>query len=150
VDDPKLLLWMGANHDVACSGNDPAEDPSGCATPIVLDPAAVAQARPLRLAAMDIPLTIGHHDIELGRAALPNGYLETARFGLADLAPDGVSIPDGVWLEVTSADPSRPPFGNVYERGIFPGVEEVVATLVFDVVAAPEGAVLQVRDVVVE
>jgi hypothetical protein len=50
---------------------------------------------------------------------------------------------------VTSTDPSRPVFGNVYERGSFPGVEDVVATLIFDVVETPPGAVLPVRDVVV-
>lgn len=58
-------------------------------------------------------------------------------------------IPDGVRLEIEPTDPLRPPFGNVYERGLIAGVEEVVAHLRFDVVAAPAGAVLQVRDVVV-
>jgi len=53
-------------------------------------------------------------------------------------------------LVVASTDPSRPPFGNVYERGTFPGVETVVVSLVFDVVAAPPDTVLQVRNVVVD
>ncbi len=149
VDDPPLLLWAGVNHDVPCSGDDPLGEPKGCATPIVLDPEAIAQARALRIDAIDIPLTAGHHEIDLGRATLPNGYLDTASFTLADLAPDGVVIRDGIRLTVASTDPSRPPFGNAYERGTFPGVEEVVASLVFDVVEAPPGAVLQVRDVIV-
>jgi len=150
VDDPLIELFWGANHDVPCTGEDSTGTPEGCATPIVLDPDAVAQAVPLRVDAIDIPVTVGHHEVELGRATLPNGYLNEARFGLADPAPDGVSIPDGIRLVVTSTDATRPPLGNVYERGIFPGVEEVVASLVFDVVAVPPDTVLQVRDVVVE
>lgn len=149
VDDPPLLLWTGVNHDVPCSGGDPLGEPEGCATPIALDPAAIAQARALRIDAIDIPLTAGHHEIDLGRATLPNGYLETASFTLADLAPDGVVTRDGIRLTVVSTDPSRPPLGNAYERGKFRGVEEVVVSLVFDVVEAPPGAVLQVRDVIV-
>ena len=58
-----------------------------------------------------------------------------------------MSIPDGIRLEVRPTDPTRPPFGNVYDRGIVPGVEEAEVLLVFDVAAAPDGAVLQVRDV---
>jgi hypothetical protein len=143
-------LIAGANHDVPCTGEDAAGTPERCATPIVLDPDAVAQAVPLRVDAIDVPVTVGHHEIELGRASLANGFLDKASFTLADPAPDGVSIPEGVRLVVASTDPGRPQFGNVYERGIFPGVEEVVVSLVFDVVAVPPDTVLQVRDVVVE
>lgn len=56
---------------------------------------------------------------------------------------------DGVHLVIEPTDQSRPPVGNVYDRGLIPGVEPVVAFLVFNVVDAPAGAVLQVRDVVV-
>jgi hypothetical protein len=150
VDDPRLQLFMGANHDVPCNGDQDGLFPEGCATPIVLDPEAVAEARPLRVDALDIPIAVGHHEIELGYATLPNGFLERAGFTLADLAPDGVAIPEGIRMVVVSTDPSRPPFENVYDRGTFPGVEEVVASLVFDVDAASPGAVLQVRDVIVE
>jgi len=143
VDDPELELWFGGYHDVPCAG----EPPAGCATPIVLDPAAVAAARPLRIAAIDVPATVGRHEITLGTVTLANGYLEQSSFTLADPAPDGASIPDGIRLEVRPTDPTRPPFGNVYDRGIVPGVEEAEVLLVFDVAAAPDGAVLQVRDV---
>lgn len=149
VNELQIELHSGANHDVPCTGDDPLGTPEGCATPITLDPEAVAQARSLLVDAIDIPLTVGHHDVELGLATLPNGFLDVATFTLADLAPDGVNIPAGIQLIVTSTDPGRPPLGNAYERGTFPGVEEVVASLVFDVVDAPPGAVLQVRDVVV-
>lgn len=138
TEDPMLDLWMGADHDV----------PMG-ATPVAPDPEAVAAATPLRIAALDIPLALGDHRVELGRATLANGYLEEARFSLADPAPDGVVLLDGVNLVIEPVDPSRPPLGNVYERGLIPGVEPVIAYLVFDVVAAPAGAVLEVRDVVV-
>ena len=149
TDDPRLELFMGANHDVPCNGDQSGAVPEGCATPIVLDPEAVAQARGLQVDAIDVPATVGKHEVELGRATLPNGFLEAASFTLADLAPDGVVIPDGVHLVVTSTDASRPQLGNVYDRGVFPGVEEVVATLTFEVIEAPPGAVLQVRDLVV-
>jgi hypothetical protein len=144
-EDPPLQLWMGANHDTpACAdGGEP------CVTPIALDPAAVAAARPLSIASIDLPLSVGAHDIELGRALIANGYLAEARFSLADPAPDGVVIPKGVRLEVEPADPSRPPMGNAYERGTIPGVEEVVVRLRFVVEAAPPDAVLQVRDVLI-
>jgi hypothetical protein len=148
-NDPRIELSMGANHDVPCSGDDPLGTPEGCATPIALDPEAVAEARPLLIDSIDLPVTVGHHEVELGHATLPNGFLAEATFTLADIAPDGVVIPEGIHLVVTSTDPSRPPFGNVYERGRFPGVEDVVGTLVFDVVEAPPDAVLQVREVVV-
>jgi hypothetical protein len=144
-NDPEIELWMGANHDVPCGG----EPPTGCPTRIVPDPEAVAAARSLSIDALEIPLTVGHHDVVLGRALLANGYLDIATFDLADHAPDGVQIPDGVRLEVVTTDPDRPPIGNVYERGIFPGVEEVEAHLIFDVLSAEPGAVLHVRDVVV-
>ncbi len=150
VDDPQIQLWSGGNHDVPCAGEDSAGTPEGCATPIVLDPDAVDEAVPLRVDAIDIPVTVGHHEVELGRALLPNGFLDKTSFTLADQAPDGVSIPEGIRLVVVSTDPSRPPFGNVYERGTFPGTEEVVVSLVFDVAAAPPDTVLQVRNVVVE
>ena len=143
VDDPELELWFGGNHDVPCSG----EPPAGCATPIVLDPAAVAAARPLHLEAIDIPATVGYHEVELGTVELANGYLDRSSFTLADPAPDGVVVPDGIHLEVRPTDPTRPPFGNVYDRGIVPGVEEAKVVLVFEVIAAPDGAMLQVRDV---
>lgn len=149
VDDPQIQLWSGGNHDVPCAGEDSSGTPEDCATPIMLDPDAMAEAVPLRVDAIDIPVTVGHHEVELGRALLPNGFLDKASFTLADPAPDGVSIPEGIRLVVASTDPSRPPFGNVYERGTFPGTEEVVVSLVFDVAAAPPDTVLQVRDVVV-
>lgn len=138
TEDPELELWMGGNHDVPES-----------ATPLVLDPEAIAAATPLRIPALDMPLTTGPHRVELGRATLANGYLDEARFSLADPAPDGVVMLDGVHLVIEPVDPSRPPLGNVYERGLVPGVEPVVAYLVFHVVDAPNGAALQVRDVVV-
>ena len=146
-DDPAIELWTGANHDVPCSGD--TDPPSGCATPIALDPATVAQARPLVIDAVDVPASVGHHEILLGSAWLANGYLDEATFALADPAPDGIAVPDGIRMEVRPTDPARPPFMNVYDRGVIPGLEEATAWLVFDVEASPEGAVLQVRDVLV-
>jgi hypothetical protein len=50
-------------------------------------------------------------------------------------------------LEVRPTDPSRPPFGNVYERGTIDGVEEATVWLAFDVTEVSPGAVLRLVDI---
>ena len=73
--EPSIGIAGGANHDVPCTG----EPPEGCATPIVLDPEAVAAARPLQLATFDVPLDhVGHYEVQVGDVGLPNGYLDVA------------------------------------------------------------------------
>jgi hypothetical protein len=52
-------------------------------------------------------------------------------------------------LVIKPVDSTRPPVGSLY-REPFEGVEQVRVTLEFDVDELSPGAVLQVRDIVVE
>lgn len=72
-------------HDIPCAG----EPPAGCASPVpTIDPAAAADARPLLVKAMDIPLErVGAYSVDLGNATLANGILTDASFTLADVHP---------------------------------------------------------------
>ena len=142
--EPAIGIASGANHDVPCTG-EPLE---GCATPIVLDPDAVAAARPLQLATFDVPLDhIGHYEVQVGEVGLPNGYLDVARAAVADERPTDFWMDEPIRLEVRPTDPSRPPFGNVYERGTIDGVEEATVWLAFDVTEVSPGAVLRLIDI---
>lgn len=135
--------------DTPCTG----EAPSGCATPVVPDPDAVKQAKPLRIDAVDVPVgEVGHREVEIGRAWVPNGVLSKVGFALASSqTQDGFELdPAEVAIKIVSADPSRPPFTNVHERKLFPGVEEVRVLIVFDVAQTSPSAVLHVIDVDVE
>ena len=134
-------------HDIPCTG----ETLESCATPVpAIDPGAAADARPLLVQAMDIPLDrIGPYSVDLGGATLPNGILSAASFTLADVHPTTWSTTeDGVRLVIESLD-GGPPFSNVYEHGWRPGVERVIARAVFEITAADPGAVMGIRDVVV-
>jgi hypothetical protein len=128
------------------------ENGGGCATPLpALDRSAVANARPLRVATFDIPIDhAGHYDVEVGRARLPNGVLSHSAGGLGDPTTQAVRTTEaGVEFDIRSAD-SNAPFRNYYDQGWHPGTEEVVVSVRFDVVSFDPGAVLQIRDVVVD
>ena len=139
-----VTLHQSGYWDVPCT--DP---PSSCATPVAPDPSALAQARPLRIAALEVPVgPVGHRAVEIGRAVLPNGILSEATFALADSLEGGFTLePNVVRMEFRSTDSTRPPFTNVYVRGRFHGVEEVRVLLVFDVAATSGDRVIHVRDV---
>jgi hypothetical protein len=142
---PLMAQGMEGYWDVPCSG----EPPNGCATPVAIDPDAREKARPLTITAIKVPVDPpGHHEIEIGRAALPNGVLSHASFDLAEKVQDGFIIESmHVRLLVEPTDPDRPPFKNVFDRGRFPGVEEVKVVLVFDVQEASPSAVLHISNV---
>jgi hypothetical protein len=148
--DPEIQLSGGIDHDVPCAGEAPNGDPAGCATlPPTPPPAAVAAAKPLRLAVLDIPLGhLGRYEIKVGHAGLPNGYLSARQFGIADPRPKDFWIRGGILLDVRPG-PGRPPVGSIY-RDPFKGTEPVDVFLVFEVTETSPGAVLHVRDVVVE
>jgi hypothetical protein len=136
-------------RDVPCA-NDTGE---GCGLPLPsADPAAAAAARPLRIAAREIPIDrVGHYDVELGHAVLRNGVVATSAIELANkLTQDVAMSENGILVDVTSIVPGAPPFHNYYDRGWHAGPEEVVLTLRFDVVDFTPGAVLQIRDVDLE
>jgi hypothetical protein len=151
TEHPEIRLsspTMSGYHDVPCGG----EDPSSCATPLPpIDPAAAAEAAPLRVAALDIPIAhAGDYSIPVGTAVLPNGILTVASFTLEDDSPTDVVISagTGVFLGITSLNDGRP-LWNYFDHGWHPGVEHVEATLTFTVESFEPGAVLRVRDLVV-
>lgn len=140
---------MGGYRDVPCAD----ENAGGCATPLpTFEPAAAAAASPLSVPTMDIPIDhLGHYQIEVGRAVLPNGVVTEGQFALANPKTTSIEIdPDsGVVLTLTSLASGGRPFDNYYMHGWHTGTEEVVAALDFDVTRFDPGAVLQVRDLVI-
>lgn len=113
-----------------------------------LDPTAVAEAHPLRIASLAIPVNqLGAQTITLGRATLPNGYLTQASAEMADLWPSDVLF-RGISLVVTPTAGGAP-LENLYEHGWHSGTEEVEATLTFNVVWFKPGATFTIVDVVV-
>jgi hypothetical protein len=120
------------------------------ATPFpALDPAAVANARPLSVPRLLIPITsTGPRTIVVGTALLANGYLAEGAFGLADQWPSNVLLASGIRLEVRPTAGGEP-LQNLYEHGWHPGVEEVTATITFDVAWFEPGATLPIVDIVV-
>jgi hypothetical protein len=146
-DNAVIYVAGGVDHDVPCTGEAP-EHP--CATlPPSPRPASVTAAVPLRVPLLDVPLGhLGHYEIPVGPAGLPDGVLSERSAGLSADAPTTFWIDDGVRIDVRPDDPSRPPIGSIY-RAPFQGVEPIHVFLVFDVVELEPGAVLQVRDLVV-
>ena len=85
TDPPTLQLsapTLSGYTDIPCSG-DP---PDGCASPVpTIDPAVAKDGRPLAIASRDVPLDhVGHYDIPLGTAVLPNGVLTEGSFAVAE------------------------------------------------------------------
>ena len=146
--EPRLVVTSSVSHDVPCTG----EPPAGCPSQIVPDARAVDAARPLRLATTDIPIAgHGRQAVELGTVGLPNGYVSRIEAHVVNDQPSDFWVADAtVRLELRPADPTRPPFGDVYERPLVDGVEEATAWLVFDVTEASPGAVLHLADIVIE
>lgn len=151
---PEVLLRtpIEGYGDIACAGEDANGNPTDCATPLPpIEPAALAAARPLTVAAQDVPIDHdGAYAIEVGRVGIPNGQLRDARFALARPALDDVLFDEeGVSLVVEPVDPGGHPFLNKYEHGWVEGVEEARVILRFVVVQHEPGAILPVRDLVV-
>jgi hypothetical protein len=134
--------------DLPCAG----EAPAGCATPLLLPTGAAAAAgRELRIDALDVPVgPVGHREVEIGTAVLPNGILTEATFRIATESQVGFLIDPGiVRMELRSSEPGRPAFDNIYSRGASNGPEEVRVFLVFDVVEASPGSMVTIADVIV-
>lgn len=136
-------------YPIGSEGGGYGDTPEG-ATPLPsLEPAAVAQATPLRIGALVIPVTgTGTRSIVLGRASLPNGYLTAASFAMADAWPANVLFSRGITLTVTSTSGGGP-FENVYEHGWRAGTENVDVTLTYDVAWFEPGATFTIVDVLV-
>jgi hypothetical protein len=145
--EPRLAIATNVDHDVPCTG----EPPEGCPSPIVPDPAAVQAARPLRVPALVVPIEgLGHHEVELGRVGLPNGYVTRLDATIVNDQPTDFWITPEIRLELRPEGDARPPFGNVYMRSLVDGVEEATAWLVFEVTEASPGAALKLADIVAE
>ena len=153
TDDPHLwtqgLVPGDGYRDIPCTG-DP---PTGCATPLPrIDAKTSAEARPIVVKRLEVPIDhAGEYEVDLGEGSIPNGILTRASYTLGDDWPDHASIAnDTVRLEVRSLEPDGKPFQNYYEHGWRAGTERIRAVLVFSVKGFDPGAVLDVRDVVVE
>jgi hypothetical protein len=149
-ENPELEVFTGIDHDVPCTGEAPNGDPAGCATiPATPPPAAIAAARPLHVAALDVPLDrLGRYEIKVGQSGLPNGYLTKRQFIVPDTRPTDFWIRGGIYLDLRPPM-GRPPVGSVY-RDPFTGTEPIDVFLVFEVTETSPGAVLKIRDLVVE
>lgn len=121
------------------------------ATPFpALDSSAVKLARPLEMRKLVVQVTgVGPQAIVVGRALLPNGYLAEGRFELSDPWPSDVLFIGGIRLELRSIA-GGPQLQNLYEHGWHAGVEEVEATLTFDVGWFEPGAAFTIVDLVVQ
>jgi hypothetical protein len=155
MDTPKLearsvLAGSGGYHDVPCADPPP---PEGCGNPLpTLEPAAVKAAAPLRIDRVSIPIDhVGRYEVPLGKASVPNGVLSNVSFEFTDPWPLDVSLSQGVaWIEVRSLEPDGKPFQNYFDHGWRPGVERTEAVLAFEVLWFKKGAVLGIRDVLVQ
>jgi hypothetical protein len=146
--DPRIVIAAGpVSGDIPCGGGDP---PTGCATPPPTPrPEIRAMARPLHVPALDVPIDrVGLHRIEVGPAGLPDGTFTRSSASVVDERPEDFWIRDAR-LIVEPMDPTRPMIGNRY-RQPFDGVEPVRVIIEFDVTEFSPGAVLHVRDIVVE
>jgi len=149
--DSDPAIFIGAGHvdrDMPCTGG--GDPPTGCATyPPTPRPEVQAKAKPLRIPALDIPLDhLGSYRIVVGEAGLPDGAFTDSSASVADERPTTFWIPDAE-LVIEPVDPTRPKIGSIF-RDPFDGVERVRVSLVFSVTELSPGAVLQVRDIVVE
>ncbi len=132
------------------SSNGGYTDVPDGSTPLpALEPAAVANARPLRIAELDIPITsLGRTKMTIGTALLANGVLRDRHFALRDPWSTNVHFADWITVEVTPVG-TDVPLTNLYEAGWRPGVEEVVVTLTYNVVWFQPGATLSLVDLLV-
>ena len=114
-----------------------------------LDPTAVDHARPLQVSQLVVPITaLGRQTIVVGTAQLPNGYLAQGDFALSDPWPSSVLFNDGIRLEIRPTGGGSP-LQNLYEHGWHEGVEQVEATITFDVAWFEPGATFTIVNVVV-
>jgi hypothetical protein len=140
---------FGGYRDVPCAN----ENGEGCGTPLpTADPAAAAAARPLRVPVFDVAIDhVGHYDVEIGRAVLPNGVVSNAWIELANKTTQTVSLGEnGIFVDVQSTKPGAPRFENYYLRGWHPGPEEVSLILRFDVKEFEPNSILEIRNVILE
>lgn len=145
MPQPKVPLGMPNGKD---SGG--YEDTPEDATPFPsIDPATLTARRPLTIAKLVIPITeLGRRSIVVGRAALANGRLFEGGFALSDPWPSDVHFAGAITLTVVPLAGGAP-LQNIYEHGWHDGVEDVEATLTFDVDWVQPGASITVVNLAV-
>jgi hypothetical protein len=124
------------------------DTPEG-ATPMPdIDPEAMAEAVPLLVQRLEIPIDApGPKRIRLGEAMLANGIVQEASFSIEGAWPAGLGLRGGsVRLELV-AEGETEPIWNIYEHGWIEGTERVDVFLVFDAALVRPGARLVVLDV---
>jgi hypothetical protein len=153
-DDPQIRIDGGVSHDVPC-GPDPCDEQHPGATPPPSPrPEVIAASEPLVLPAFDVPLDhVGHYDVLVGSASLPDGLLSERSGELADTRPTSWWIDSGVQIVVRPGEPctgeSCQQIDSIYHDP-FAGPQPVHVYLVFDVVELETpGVVLEVRNLVV-
>ena len=145
--DPTIAIGAGhVDYDVPCTG----EAHETCASyPPTPRPGIVAMTSPLRVPVLDIPLDhLGTYRIEVGEVSLPDGAFTNSAASVVDERPTTFWI-QGAQLVIEPVDPARPPIGSIF-RAPFDGVERARVFLEFEVTELSPGAVLHVRDIVVE
>ncbi|MBA2718643.1 MAG: hypothetical protein H0U52_05255 [Chloroflexi bacterium] len=148
-EDAQIPVVTALDHDVPC-GAQPGGATHPCATlPPKPRAQSVADSDPLRVASLDVPLDhLGHYEVFLGDASLPDGVLTERSARLVDPSPETFWIEGGVSILLRPTTPGRPPILSVY-RDPFDGPEPVKVYLVFDLSVLDRAAVLQIRDIVV-
>jgi len=147
--DPQVRIAGGVSMDIPC-GPTPGDESHPCGPlPPDPDPAIVAASRPMSVPSLAIPLDhLGHYEVLVGTATIPNGAISERTASLADPRPTDYWIEPYIEIEVRP-DRGGYPLDSYYGRRV-KGNEAVHVYLVFDVTEldAPT-AVLQVRDLVV-
>jgi hypothetical protein len=153
-ENAKVVVNGGVSHDVPCPGGNPGGETNPCATPPPSPrPASVASSTPLRVPALDVSLDhLGHYEMFVGNAWLPDGALSERSATIANPRPTTFWINDGVTIEVRPDGPCPGTcpvsIESIYHEP-FDGSQEVRVYLVFEVVEVRPGAVLEVRDILV-
>ena len=147
--DPQIWVAGGVSRDIPC-GSVPGGEGQPCASlPPDPRPATIEASRPLVRQVLDVALDhIGHYEVLVGIATIPNGAITERSGTVANARPTDFWIDPYIELEVRP-DAGGPPIDSYYGRRV-PGPMPVHVFVVFDVVELDQGgAVLEVRDVVV-
>lgn len=135
------------------TGDAPCETEDGpCGTPYpTLDPETRAKGTPLRIDALSVPVGgVGHHELVIGHLAFAEGVHSSTSFRIVNGDVDVYRVA-GTRVEFRSLVAGAPPFTDVaWDRPRVAGVEPVEAVLVWDVDFAVKGAVMEIRELVVE
>jgi hypothetical protein len=152
--DAQITIDGGVSHDVPCGPTPCDEQNPGSTLPPSPRPAVVAASKPLVLRVFDIPIDhVGHYEVLVGEATLPDGLLSQRSGTLGDPRPTAYWIDQGVAIVVRPGKPcvgpDCPSIESIY-RAPFHGPQPVHVYLVFDVVELDaSGTFLEVRNLVV-